>query len=795
MKNENREERRRTIEEELAEASLSIREEEWKEENTGGKEALPEMASREAEELPEVSALEAEVKPEVSALGEEVKPEAAALGAEVKPEVSALEAEELPETAASEAEEEPEALAGIQKEMPEAPAGAGTSSRKASAAAAGSSDEQGKRARVPRSRRGKPSRGRHRLLIGAGILAGAAVIGYGGMAFRYRNTYFPNTIINGIEAGGLTAEEVKTKLASALDGYAISITGRNGTEDSIAGADILLHTVFDGQLEVLLQGQNPLLWGLALFQDRDASIDTVVAYDETAFDQALGGLSLLAEDAVVPYREAYLSDYISGQGYQIIPEEPGTEINREALSEALSQAVLSLQQEISLEAAGCYVHPSGQEPPQELVDVRDEMNRYAGTVVTYTFGSTQEVLDGETIHTWVSLDEGGKPLLDETMVSEYVSGLAKKYNTSYTTRSFMTSYGKEVKVAGVYGWRINQSAETSALAEIIRAGESQTREPEYSQKAASHDGNDYGNTYAEVNLTAQHLFFYKDGEKILESDFVSGNVSKGYTTPPGLFSLTYKQKDAVLRGEGYASPVKFWMPFNGGIGFHDASWRNQFGGTIYKTNGSHGCVNMPYSAAKTLYENVYAGMPVVCYNLEGTESGKSSQASGSNKETTAAVQTPAAAAPSETQPQPETPAATVPSETQPQPGMPGTAAPSEPQLQPGAPEATAPSETQPQPETPAATAPTSPQAPADIRPTAPAQPSAPGGGGQPAGPSGGESQSAGPSGGASQPAGPSGGAGQPVGPSGGTNYGPGMDSSSPDTSYGPGSGNGAGPGA
>ena len=100
------------------------------------------------------------------------------------------------------------------------------------------------------------------------------------------------------------------------------------------------------------------------------------------------------------------------------------------------------------------------------------------------------------------------------------------------------------------------------------------REPVYLQTAASREGNDYGTTYAEVNLTAQHLFFYKDGKKILESDFVSGNQSKGYTTPPGLFSLTYKQRDSVLKGEGYASPVKFWMPFNGGIGFHDASWRN-----------------------------------------------------------------------------------------------------------------------------------------------------------------------------------------------------------------------------
>ena len=116
----------------------------------------------------------------------------------------------------------------------------------------------------------------------------------------------------------------------------------------------------------------------------------------------------------------------------------------------------------------------------------------------------------------------------------------------------------------------------------------------------------------------------------------------------------------MLKGEGYASPVKFWMPFNGGIGFHDASWRNTFGGTIYKKNGSHGCVNMPYEAAKTLYENVYKGMPVICYNLEGTESKETSKASGkAEAQTQPAAQAPVQTAPSvPAQTQPQTPAET-----------------------------------------------------------------------------------------------------------------------------------------
>ena len=151
-----------------------------------------------------------------------------------------------------------------------------------------------------------------------------------------------------------------------------------------------------------------------------------------------------------------------------------------------------------------------------------------------------------------------------------------------------------------------------------------SRHPEYSQKAASHSGNDYGNTYVEINLTAQHLYFYANGKLLVESDFVSGNAAKGWSTPAGAYSITYKQRNATLKGQGYATPVSYWMPFNGGIGLHDANWRKTFGGTIYKNGGSHGCVNLPPAVAKTIYENISAGDPVLCYHLDGTESSKTS---------------------------------------------------------------------------------------------------------------------------------------------------------------------------
>ena len=81
----------------------------------------------------------------------------------------------------------------------------------------------------------------------------------------------------------------------------------------------------------------------------------------------------------------------------------------------------------------------------------------------------------------------------------------------------------------------------------------------------------------------------------------------------GIYPITFKKRNYTLVGEGYSSPVSYWIPFNKNVGLHDASWRSYFGGNIYKTNGSHGCVNLPTSVAKKIYKNVKKGEPVIVY--------------------------------------------------------------------------------------------------------------------------------------------------------------------------------------
>ena len=226
-------------------------------------------------------------------------------------------------------------------------------------------------------------------------------------------------------------------------------------------------------------------------------------------------------------------------------------------------------------------------------------------------------MDGTTISTWLSEGTDEKVSIDEEEVLAFVKTLAKKYNTAYSPKELKTSYGTTVTITGgFYGWRIDNGGEVEQILADLKP-ERMWRESLYLTTANSHGEHDYGDSYVEINLTNQHLFLYKDGKLVVESDFVSGNLSKGHDTPTGAFGLTYKTMNAVLRGPDYETPVTYWMPFNGDVGMHDATWRNKFGGSIYKTSGSHGCINLPASAAKKIYETIDKGYAVLVYRMPG----------------------------------------------------------------------------------------------------------------------------------------------------------------------------------
>ena len=122
----------------------------------------------------------------------------------------------------------------------------------------------------------------------------------------------------------------------------------------------------------------------------------------------------------------------------------------------------------------------------------------------------------------------------------------------------------------------------------------------------------HGLTYIDISIEKQRVILFENGRKVMESACVTGTPNRERATHYGSFRINYKQRNRILRGSQklYEAFVSYWMPFDGGIGLHDATWRGSFGGNIYKSNGSHGCINLPPAFAKQLYERVTVGMPV-----------------------------------------------------------------------------------------------------------------------------------------------------------------------------------------
>ena len=122
----------------------------------------------------------------------------------------------------------------------------------------------------------------------------------------------------------------------------------------------------------------------------------------------------------------------------------------------------------------------------------------------------------------------------------------------------------------------------------------------------------HGLTYIDISIEKQRVILFENGRKVMESACVTGTPNRERATHYGSFRINYKQRNRILRGSQklYEAFVSYWMPFDGGIGLHDATWRGSFGGNIYKSNGSHGCINLPPAFAKQPYERVTVGMPV-----------------------------------------------------------------------------------------------------------------------------------------------------------------------------------------
>lgn len=444
--------------------------------------------------------------------------------------------------------------------------------------------------------------------IGVGIFALCYMIGI----FIFQDRFYFRSYINGVNYSGKTVKDVEMEMAVQVQNYVLTLKGKDGVTDTIRGKDIRLFYVSDGTVEKLKEKQPAYNWLFGSFKKDTDNMAIHVTYGKGKFDQVFEQLAFFKKENIRKSKVPQVT-YDNGK-VNIENAIYGTEVKKEYLKSLIKKAIESGQKELDLVENHCYVEPEYDEKNKDFIKAVETMKRYVETNITYDFEDRTETLDGKQIFPWLSIDKNFKVKISEDEQIDFIRGLERKYNTLGLSREFTTYDGRTISVpSGNYGYMISRGRELEQMTKDIKEGKTIKREPEYAYRGYIRKQDDIGNTYVEVDLTKQKMYFFVNGNLYVETDVVTGDLGREMGTPDGVYGITYKERNAILKGPNYRTEVEYWMPFNQSIGIHDAGWRSKFGGEIYQTQGSHGCVNTPPENAKKIYEKIETGMPVIVH--------------------------------------------------------------------------------------------------------------------------------------------------------------------------------------
>lgn len=465
-----------------------------------------------------------------------------------------------------------------------------------------------------------------KILIGSGCAAGVLVIAYGIGVYFFSTHFLCNSYVNGISVSTLTASSAENAL-TALDTEVITIEERNDETETISLSDISYSvSMDDGVVEDLLDSQNAFAWPLSLFQTREYDAAVNVSYDEDALISQVESLEAMNEENMILPTDATIA-LNEESVYEIVAEEVGTQLTADTVKTTVQEAVENGELTINLEENGCYTSPSVTSEDETLTESLAILQALNNEVISLDMrGGVVITMEPLELASLFTLSEDGSAVLNETALSEYVDALAEEYNTYETERTFTTSLGTEITVGGsgkdTYGYWMNEESTLSSIQTAITSGTTQTVTTywDLSANTRTAENGDIGDTYIEISISEQKLWFYLDGELYLEADVITGLPEHNQDTPTGVFRIWAKETDRTLEGTAYdgstwSSFVNYWMPITWtGVGLHDASWQSAFGGSLYLTKGSHGCINLAYATAYTLYTTAPLDTPVIIYS-------------------------------------------------------------------------------------------------------------------------------------------------------------------------------------
>lgn len=469
--------------------------------------------------------------------------------------------------------------------------------------------------RKRRSRRSDKAkkRRRNRRLGVLGVLCLLVLGTYLGGRFFFQGHFFPHTKINGVDCGLKNQEAAFDTVSDYLSTYKLTVHSEDG-DLTVGAKDVGLSYKNSEDLARLLAGQDYDRWFMNLNATNSFQVMETKLEDKSLI-KAVQSLKCMnpskpraSENPSLVYNEK------TGV-YDVKEGEIGNLVDEIPFREAVRTAMLNGDKDVDLLSKKFYLPAQYNESSAVIKTAKKTADKYVKSEIKYKDGDTTESITGKEIHKFVKINKKYKVSIDEDAVKKFVKkNIAKKFGAGDLTIIDSPGSGKIYVSDGDGDRVVNVPNEEKDLIKNIKAGKKTTRKPDYvTDFLYSSRGEIVKDDYIDINLSRQRVYVVIDGKTRVQSDCVTGNVSTGHATSTGIYKIAYKTTNHTM--VKYNAFVYYWMPYETtyGVGLHDATWRGSFGGNIYRYNGSHGCINLPLSYARKIYQIVYAGMPVVVH--------------------------------------------------------------------------------------------------------------------------------------------------------------------------------------
>lgn len=455
----------------------------------------------------------------------------------------------------------------------------------------------------------KSKRLRMAAIAGSVVLACALVYGLGVQHFSTR--VLPRTYVSGLDISGLTQEEAQKALEDDTANFACTLLSGK-FEGTISGSDISIARNEERVAKAAVESGSAYSWPLALLYGKEVDVDQEVTFDEGALTSHVNDVvddynrkAVTSKDVEITYDEESGLYGLQGtaSGKAVIPEK---------VDAAAKDCIKAFGKTCEMDTKDVVRKATVQDiPDYERVVERANRSRTTDIPITVN-GETVITSDAYQNAQWVTIGEGPSVVVNEESIRWWAEA-AVQYSV-YHTDEWNYYY-------------LDQDAFVQQLSERLASGNVDPFEaPTVEERSTEGLSRDYAyerggwnpelGRYIDVDLEAQFArLFDENGEVIWESATVTGSMYEGYSTVTGTFQIYSMEQGAVLVGfdynndgePDYESYVNYWMPFYGGFGLHDATWRGTFGGDLYLYDGSHGCVNLPYYKAQELFNLTFVG--------------------------------------------------------------------------------------------------------------------------------------------------------------------------------------------